>query len=173
MAEAYQPLYLKYRPQSLADLVGQSSVAQSLKNAIEHNRIAHAYLFTGPRGCGKTSSARILAKSINCDLGKTATPCLKCTSCDEVRIGNSPSVIEIDAASNNSVDDARLLIERAPLVAQNGKNKLYIIDECHMLTTGAFNALLKTIEEPPPHVIFILATTEEHKVPHTIMSRCQ
>jgi DNA polymerase-3 subunit gamma/tau len=173
LAEAYQPLYLKYRPQSLADLVGQSSVAQSLKNAIEHNRIAHAYLFTGPRGCGKTSSARILAKSINCDLGKTATPCLKCTSCDEVRIGNSPSVIEIDAASNNSVDDARLLIERAPLVAQNGKNKLYIIDECHMLTTGAFNALLKTIEEPPAHVIFILATTEEHKVPHTIMSRCQ
>lgn len=173
MLEPYQPLYLKYRPQSLADLVGQSSVAQSLKNAIEHDRISHAYLFTGPRGCGKTSSARILAKSINCDQGMTATPCLKCTSCDEVRIGNSPSVIEIDAASNNSVDDARLLIERAPLVAQNGKHKLYIIDECHMLTTGAFNALLKTIEEPPPHVIFILATTEEHKVPHTIMSRCQ
>src|SRR5271156_5196510 len=130
--ENYQPLFLKYRPQSLSDLIGQEYVVRTLKNAIEHDRICHAYLFTGPRGCGKTSSARILAKSINCDLGMTAAPCLQCISCNEVRIGNSPSVIEIDAASNNSVDDARLLIERAPLVAQNGKHKLYIIDECHM-----------------------------------------
>ena len=169
----YQPLYLKYRPQSLADLVGQSSVAQTLTNAIQHDRISHAYLFTGPRGTGKTSSARILAKSLNCEKGPTATPCLTCSSCIEVKNGNSPSVFEIDAASNNSVDDARAIIERAPLVAQGGRYKLYIIDECHMLTKEAFNALLKTIEEPPPMVIFILATTEEHKVPQTIHSRCQ
>ncbi|CAN5453779.1 hypothetical protein BH10CYA1_BH10CYA1_26880 [soil metagenome] len=173
MVQTYQPLYLKYRPQSLADLVGQKSVAQTLTNAIEHNRISHAYLFTGPRGTGKTSSARILAKSLNCQAGPTAAPCLVCSSCLEVKAGNSPSVFELDAASNNSVDDARSLIERAPLVAQGGRYKLYIIDECHMLTKEAFNALLKTIEEPPPMVVFILATTEEHKVPPTIISRCQ
>lgn len=173
MVQTYQPLYLKYRPQSLADLVGQKSVAQTLTNAIEHNRISHAYLFTGPRGTGKTSSARILAKSLNCEAGPTAAPCLVCSSCLEIKAGNSPSVFELDAASNNSVDDARSLIERAPLVAQGGRYKLYIIDECHMLTKEAFNALLKTIEEPPPMVVFILATTEEHKVPPTIISRCQ
>ena len=173
MVHTYQPLYLKYRPQSLADLVGQKSVDQTLTNAIEHDRISHAYLFTGPRGTGKTSSARILAKSLNCETGPTASPCLVCASCLEVKAGNSPSVFEIDAASNNSVDDARSLIERAPLVAQGGRYKLYIIDECHMLTKEAFNALLKTIEEPPPMVVFILATTEEHKVPPTIISRCQ
>ncbi len=173
MVQTYQPLYLKYRPQSLADLVGQKSVAQTLTNAIEHNRISHAYLFTGPRGTGKTSSARILAKSLNCEAGPTAAPCLVCSSCIEIKAGNSPSVFELDAASNNSVDDARSLIERAPLVAQGGRYKLYIIDECHMLTKEAFNALLKTIEEPPPMVVFILATTEEHKVPPTIISRCQ
>ncbi|MBS1952728.1 MAG: DNA polymerase III subunit gamma/tau [Cyanobacteria bacterium SZAS-4] len=173
MVQTYQPLYLKYRPQSLADLVGQKSVAQTLTNAIEHNRISHAYLFTGPRGTGKTSSARILAKSLNCEAGPTAAPCLVCASCLEIKAGNSPSVFELDAASNNSVDDARSLIERAPLVAQGGRYKLYIIDECHMLTKEAFNALLKTIEEPPPMVVFILATTEEHKVPPTIISRCQ
>ncbi|MBI2812447.1 MAG: DNA polymerase III subunit gamma/tau, partial [Candidatus Melainabacteria bacterium] len=173
MVQTYQPLYLKYRPQSLADLVGQKSVAQTLSNAIEHNRISHAYLFTGPRGTGKTSSARILAKSLNCEAGPTPTPCLVCSSCIEIKAGNSPSVFELDAASNNSVDDARSLIERAPLVAQGGRYKLYIIDECHMLTKEAFNALLKTIEEPPPMVVFILATTEEHKVPPTIISRCQ
>ncbi|HEY9713363.1 MAG TPA: DNA polymerase III subunit gamma/tau, partial [Chroococcales cyanobacterium] len=169
----YQPLYLKYRPQSLGDLVGQSSVARTLTNAIQNNRISHAYLFTGPRGTGKTSSARILAKSLNCQSGPTDTPCQTCDSCLEIKNGISPSVIEIDAASNNSVDDARQLIERAPLVAQGGRFKLYIIDECHMLTKEAFNALLKTIEEPPPMVVFILATTEEHKVPATIVSRCQ
>ncbi|MCC6980174.1 MAG: DNA polymerase III subunit gamma/tau [Candidatus Melainabacteria bacterium] len=173
MANTYEPLYLKYRPQSLGDLVGQKSVVNTLTNAIEHKRVAHAYLFTGPRGCGKTSSARIMAKSLNCQQGPTAKPCLECTSCLEVKLVNSPSVIEIDAASHNSVDDARLLIERAPLVTVGGNYKIYIIDECHMLTKEAFNALLKTIEEPPPNVIFILATTEEHKVPPTIISRCQ
>lgn len=169
----YLPLYLKHRPQTLGDLVGQKSVVKTLTNAIENERIAHAYLFTGPRGTGKTSSARILAKSINCENGPTVTPCLTCASCVAIKESSSPSVFEIDAASNNSVDDARMLIERAPLVAQGGRNKLYIVDECHMLTKEAFNALLKTIEEPPPGVIFILATTEEHKVPPTILSRCQ
>jgi DNA polymerase III subunit gamma/tau len=173
LLEKYTPLYLKYRPQSLAELVGQHSVAQTLINAIEHDRICHAYLFTGPRGTGKTSSARILAKSLNCEKGPTVTPCQACAACLEIKEGNSPAVFELDAASNNSVDDARALIERAPLVAQGGRHKLYIIDECHMLTKEAFNALLKTIEEPPPGVIFVLATTEEHKVPPTIVSRCQ
>jgi DNA polymerase III subunit gamma/tau len=173
LLEKYTPLYLKYRPQSLAELVGQHSVAQTLINAIEHDRICHAYLFTGPRGTGKTSSARILAKSLNCEKGPTVTPCQICSQCIEIKEGNSPAVFELDAASNNSVDDARALIERAPLVAQGGRHKLYIIDECHMLTKEAFNALLKTIEEPPPGVIFVLATTEEHKVPPTIVSRCQ
>ncbi len=171
--KSYNPLYLKHRPQTLQDLVGQTTVVKTLTNAIDNDRIAHAYLFTGPRGCGKTSSARILAKSLNCESRPTATPCLTCTNCVEITAGNSPAVFEIDAASNNSVDDARVLIERAPLVAQGGRFKLYIIDECHMLTKEAFNALLKTIEEPPPNVIFILATTEEHKVPPTILSRCQ
>ncbi|MGD9684345.1 MAG: AAA family ATPase, partial [Candidatus Obscuribacterales bacterium] len=145
----YQPLYLKYRPQTLGELVGQSSVVKTLTNALTNDRIAHAYLFTGPRGTGKTSSARILAKSINCDQGLTVTPCLTCPSCHSIAESSSTSVFEIDAASNNSVDDARSLIERAPLATQDGKNKLYIIDECHMLTKEAFNALLKTIEEPP------------------------
>lgn len=170
---AYEPLYLKWRPQRLADLVGQEAVQQTLKNAIVNDRLSHAYLFTGPRGTGKTSSARILAKSINCEQGSTVDPCLKCASCMEIAHGTSPAVFELDAASNNSVDDARQLIERAPLVAVSGRYKLYIIDECHMLTKEAFNALLKTIEEPPDRVIFILATTEEHKVPPTIISRCQ
>jgi DNA polymerase-3 subunit gamma/tau len=173
LLEPYQPLYLKHRPQTLGQLVGQRTVVKTLTNAIDNDRLAHAYLFTGPRGCGKTSSARILAKSLNCEQGPTATPCMQCTMCEEIKKGISPAVMEIDAASNNSVDDARVLIERAPLVAQGGRFKLYIIDECHMLTKEAFNALLKTIEEPPPRVIFILATTEEHKVPPTIISRCQ
>jgi DNA polymerase-3 subunit gamma/tau len=169
----YQPLFLKYRPQALSDLIGQEYVVRTLSNAVLHDRIFHAYLFTGPRGTGKTSSARILAKSLNCAQGPTVAPCQTCTSCEEIKQGISAAVLEIDAASNNSVDDARLLIERAPLVAQGGRYKIYIIDECHMLTKEAFNALLKTIEEPPPNVVFILATTEEQKVPPTITSRCQ
>jgi len=173
MLSQYQPLFLKYRPQAIAELVGQPQVAITLANAIKYKRISHAYLFTGPRGTGKTSAARIFAKSLNCEHGPTADPCQKCTSCLEIKQGISPSVFEIDAASNNSVDDARLLIERAPLSACGGRFKLYIIDECHMLTKEAFNALLKTIEEPPANVIFILATTEEHKVLPTIVSRCQ
>ncbi len=173
MLEQYQPLFLKYRPQAISELVGQSSVSSTLANAIKYQRISHAYLFTGPRGTGKTSTARIFAKSLNCELGPNIEPCQRCTSCIEIKQGISPSVFEIDAASNNSVDDARLLIERAPLSAAGGRFKLYIIDECHMLTKEAFNALLKTIEEPPPNVIFILATTEEHKVLPTIVSRCQ
>jgi len=173
MVNKYQPLFLKYRPQSIGEVVGQNQVTTTLTNAIKYSRISHAYLFTGPRGTGKTSSARILAKSLNCEKGPTAEPCQVCTSCLEIKQGISPSVFEIDAASNNSVDDARLLIERAPLSACGGRFKLYIIDECHMLTKEAFNALLKTIEEPPANVIFVLATTEEHKVPPTIVSRCQ
>lgn len=169
----YKPLYLKYRPQALDQLVGQASATRTLTNAIENNRLSHAYLFTGPRGTGKTSSARILAKSLNCEKGPTATPCQTCTQCIEIKEGVSPAVFELDAASNNSVDDARTLIERAPLVAVGGRFKLYIIDECHMLTKEAFNALLKTLEEPPSNVVFVLATTEEHKVPQTIVSRCQ
>ncbi len=169
----YEPLYLKYRPQALGELVGQPAVVRALTNAVTSDRLSHAYLFTGPRGTGKTSTARILAKSVNCQGGPTAEPCLKCASCVEIRECSSLDVIEIDAASNNSVDDARTLIERAPLVAVGGGHKFYIIDECHMLTREAFNALLKTIEEPPARVIFVLATTEEHKVPQTIVSRCQ
>src|SRR5271170_4112418 len=169
----HQPLYLKHRPQSLGELVGQSTVARTLSNAIVNEKISHAYLFTGPRGTGKTSSARILAKSLRCERGPSAEPCQQCTQCIEITNCNSPCVFEIDAASNNSVDDARILIERAPLAPTSGRFKIYIIDECHMLTKEAFNALLKTIEEPPNNVIFILATTEEHKVPPTIVSRCQ
>jgi DNA polymerase-3 subunit gamma/tau len=171
----HEPLYLKYRPQSLAQLVGQDAVTRTLTNAIAHDRLSHAYLFTGPRGTGKTSSARILAKSLNCKTAgrPTAEPCQTCSCCVEITQGNSPAVFEIDAASNNSVDDARTLIERAPLKAVGGEFKVYIIDECHMLTKEAFNALLKTIEQPPPGVVFILATTEEHKVLPTIVSRCQ
>jgi DNA polymerase III subunit gamma/tau len=171
----HEPLYLKHRPQALDQLVGQESVRRTLTNAINFDRISHAYLFTGPRGTGKTSSARILAKSLNCKAGDkaTATPCQECISCMEIKTGNSTAVFEIDAASNNSVEDARVLIERAPLVAPGGRYKIYIIDECHMLSKEAFNALLKTIEDPPPNVVFILATTEEHKVIPTIVSRCQ
>ncbi len=169
----YLPLYLKYRPQKLSELVGQSFISQTLTNAINNNRLSHAYLFTGPRGTGKTSTARILAKSVNCKNGPTENPCNECSRCIDIKSGTSTAVIELDAASNNSVDDARLLIEKAPLSVMGGNVKFYIIDECHMLSKEAFNALLKTIEEPPPSVIFVLATTEEQKVPQTILSRCQ
>lgn len=170
---AYLPLYRKYRPQSLPALVGQGNIVQTLTNAIHLNRIAHAYLFTGPRGTGKTSSARILAKSLNCEQGPTIHPCQVCDSCLNITAGNDLDVIEFDAASNGSVEDARDLIESCQFAPMAGRFKIYIIDEIHMLSTQAFNALLKTLEEPPERVIFIFATTEAHKVLPTIVSRCQ
>jgi DNA polymerase-3 subunit gamma/tau len=173
LQESHLPLYRKYRPQSLPELVGQQAVAQTLSNAIALNRIAHAYLFTGPRGTGKTSSARILAKSLNCLQGPTSTPCQVCDSCVNITAGNDLDVIEFDAASNGGVEDARHLIESCQFAPLAGRYKIYIIDEIHMLSSQAFNALLKTLEEPPDRVIFIFATTEAHKVLPTIVSRCQ
>ncbi len=164
---------LAWRPQTFDDLVGQDVVSQTLKNAITSGRIHHAYLFAGLRGSGKTSCARILAKAINCTKGPTGTPCQECPSCIEIRDGNSMDVVEIDAASNNSVDNIRELRELVRYNANRDRYKIYIIDEIHMLSTSAFNALLKTLEEPPPNVLFILATTEFHKIPATILSRTQ
>lgn len=173
MNEKYIPLYRKYRPQILEDVVGQEHVKKALSNAIELNKISHAYLFTGPRGTGKTSTARILAKSLNCVNGPTVKPCGKCASCVDIANSTPIDVIEIDAASNRSVNDAQNILEKIQYAPVNGKYKIYIIDEVHMLTVQAFNALLKTLEEPPENVVFILATTEVHKVLDTIKSRCQ
>jgi len=173
MNEKYVPLYRKYRPQTLEELVGQEHIKNALKNAIKLNKIAHAYLFTGPRGTGKTSSARILAKSLNCKNGPTIKPCGKCESCTDIINSTPVDVIEIDAASNRKVEDAQNILEKIQYVPVNGKYKIYIIDEVHMLSNTAFNALLKTLEEPPENVIFILATTEPQKVLDTIKSRCQ
>ena len=170
---AYEVTATRRRPQDFDSLVGQEFVAATLKNAIERGNIAHAYLFSGPRGCGKTSSARILAKALNCLEGPTATPCGKCTNCQEITRGASLDVIEIDGASNTSVNDIRQIKDEVLFPPNSCRYKIYIIDEVHMLSTSAFNALLKTIEEPPPYVIFIFATTELHKVPATIKSRCQ
>src|SRR4051812_15351949 len=169
----YQVFARKYRPQTFDDLVGQSHVAQTLKNAVAQNRLAHAYLFVGPRGVGKTSTARILAKALNCEKGPTVTPCGVCDNCKEIAAGNSLDVIEIDGASNNSVEDVRDLRDKVRYAPAKGKYKIYLIDEVHMLSSAAFNALLKTLEEPPPHVKFIFATTEPQKVLPTIVSRCQ
>ncbi len=174
----YQPLFLKYRPQRLEDILGQNSVKDTLINAIKNSKIVHAYLLTGPRGSGKTSTARILAKSLNClqpldGLSPTVSPCGTCQSCLGIINSSSTDVVEIDAASHGGVDDARRLIEKVNLASIAGKYRIYIIDEVHMLTKEAFNALLKTIEEPPANVVFILATTEVDKVPKTIASRCQ
>lgn len=173
MKESYLPLYRKYRPQKLDDIVGQAHIKTALANAIKLDKISHAYLFTGPRGTGKTSTARILAKSLNCVNGPTVTPCGECESCKAVTNSVPIDVIEIDAASNRSVEDAHNILEKVQYAPVQGKYKIYIIDEVHMLTTQAFNALLKTLEEPPKNVIFILATTESHKVLDTIKSRCQ
>lgn len=169
---AYQALYRKYRPSNFDEVVGQQPIIQTLKNAIIQNRIAHAYLFCGPRGTGKTSIAKIFAKMLNCE-DEFNKPCGKCTNCKMVQNGSHPDIIEIDAASNNGVDEVRNLIDKVKYAPMQGKYKVYIIDEVHMMTTGAFNALLKTIEEPPAHVVFILATTEPNKVIPTIISRCQ
>ena len=170
---AYEVTATRRRPQRFDDLVGQEFVAATLKNAIQSGKIAHAYLFSGPRGCGKTSSARILAKALNCHNGPSATPCEECTACKEITKGSSLDVIEIDGASNTSVNDIRQIKDEVLFPPNSSKYKIYIIDEVHMLSTSAFNALLKTIEEPPEYVIFIFATTELHKVPATIKSRCQ
>lgn len=173
MNEKYIPLYRKYRPKNLQEVVGQEHVKTALANAINLNKISHAYLFTGPRGTGKTSIARILAKSLNCQQGPTLTPCEVCPSCVDIKNSTPMDVIEIDAASNRKVEDAQNILEKIQYVPVNGKYKIYIIDEVHMLTNHAFNALLKTLEEPPENVIFILATTEPQKVLETITSRCQ
>ncbi len=173
METKYVPLYRKYRPQTFHDLIGQENIVHALSNAIELNRIAHAYLLCGPRGTGKTSSARILAKSLNCKEGPTLTPCGKCPACLDIMNSIPVDVIEIDAASNRSVEDTQAILEKIQYVPVNGRYKIYIIDEVHMLSNHAFNALLKTLEEPPENVIFILATTEPHKVLETIISRCQ
>ncbi len=170
---SYQVFARKYRPQTFDDLVGQEHVTRTLKNAVEQNRLAHAYLFVGPRGIGKTSLARILAKALNCIHGPTITPCGLCDSCKEITGGNSLDVLEIDGASNNGVEQVRELRDNVRYAPSKGKYKIYIIDEVHMLTAQAFNALLKTLEEPPEHVKFIFATTEPQKVLPTILSRCQ
>ncbi|MBL7081386.1 MAG: DNA polymerase III subunit gamma/tau [Candidatus Omnitrophica bacterium] len=169
----YQVFALKWRPQTFDQIIGQEHIATVLKNSILRNRVAHAYLFAGPRGVGKTSTARILAKSLNCERGSTVEPCQRCTSCQEITQSRSFDVIEIDGASNRGIDEIRTLREGVKFSPILGHFKIYIIDEVHMLTTEAFNALLKTLEEPPPNVLFIFATTQADKVPATILSRCQ
>ncbi|CAN5693830.1 DNA polymerase III subunit gamma/tau [soil metagenome] len=170
---AYLSLYRKYRPQTFDEIVGQEAVSRTLANAISEDRVAHAYLFTGPRGTGKTSTARILAKALNCAKGPTPSPCGVCDSCLGIADGSSMDVIEMDAASHSKVDETRDILAGVPLATAGGRRKIYVIDEVHMLSTPSFNALLKTLEEPPSHVLFVLATTEAHKVMSTIVSRTQ
>jgi len=169
----YRVLYRKYRPRLFADVIGQPQVTETLRNELTSDRIAHAYLFTGSRGTGKTTCSKILAKAVNCLSPVNGDPCGECKVCRGIDDGSILDVVEIDAASNNGVDDIRMLREEADFTPAAAKYRVYIIDEVHMLSIGAFNALLKTLEEPPPHVIFILATTEVHKLPATILSRCQ
>jgi DNA polymerase-3 subunit gamma/tau len=170
---SYLVLARKWRPQSFEDIAGQGHITRTLQNAIRSQRIAHAYLFTGVRGVGKTTAARILAKALNCEKGPTPTPCNQCSQCDEISRGNSIDVLEIDGASNRGIDEVRQIIENVRYQPAQGRFKIYIIDEVHQVTKDAFNALLKTLEEPPPSVKFILATTEPHRLPETILSRCQ
>jgi DNA polymerase-3 subunit gamma/tau len=177
MAESTAPVYevtaTKRRPKTFDELAGQEFVVSTLKNSLQNGKIAHAYLFSGPRGCGKTSAARILARSLNCEQGLEKGPCGVCDNCTAISAGASMDVIEIDGASNTSVNDVRQIKDEVLFPPQTGRYKVYIIDEVHMLSNSAFNALLKTIEEPPPYIVFIFATTELHKVPATIKSRCQ
>ncbi len=169
---AYKALYRTYRPQTFEEVAGQQHIVKTLKNALATGKIAHAYLFAGPRGTGKTTMAKLFAKALNCEHG-VGCQCNECKNCVAITEGNHPDVLELDAASNNGVDEIRELIDKVKYGTILGKYKVYIIDEVHMLSTGAFNALLKTLEEPPEHVIFILATTEPHKILPTILSRCQ
>ncbi|MEK7833546.1 MAG: DNA polymerase III subunit gamma/tau, partial [Acidobacteriota bacterium] len=171
---SYQVIARKYRPQTFTDLAGQEHITRTLSRALDQQRLHHAYLFSGVRGTGKTTSARILAKGLNCHKGATSQPCLQCPSCLEIAAGNSLDVLEIDAASNTGVDNVRdVIINNIAMAPARDRYKVFVIDEVHMLSNNAFNALLKTLEEPPSHVIFIMATTELHKVPDTILSRCQ
>ncbi|RPJ62815.1 MAG: DNA polymerase III subunit gamma/tau, partial [Acidobacteria bacterium] len=169
----YLVLARKYRPQQFGEMSGQQHVVRTLSNALRTGQLAHAFLFTGPRGVGKTTTARLVAKALNCEKGPTAEPCGACTPCVEIAEGRAVDVVEIDAASNNGVDNVRDIVEAVKYRPARDRYKVFVVDEVHMLSTGAFNALLKTLEEPPEHVKFVLATTDVHKVPETILSRCQ
>ncbi len=172
-ASAYRVLARKYRPQNFSELIGQEALVRTLTNAINMGRLAHAWMLTGIRGIGKTTTARIIAKALNCEQGPTAEPCGKCSACVSIRDGRNVDVLEIDAASNTGVDNIREIIDSARYAPTSARFKVYIIDEVHMLSKSAFNALLKTLEEPPSHVKFVLATTEVRKIPITVLSRCQ
>ncbi|MGB5763827.1 MAG: DNA polymerase III subunit gamma/tau, partial [Sedimenticolaceae bacterium] len=169
---SYQVLARKWRPRNFAEMVGQEHVVRALSNALDNNRLHHAYLFTGTRGVGKTTLARILSKSLNCETGISSTPCGECSVCREIDEGRFVDLLEVDAASKTGVDDTRELLDNVPYAPVRGRYKVYLIDEVHMFSGHSFNALLKTLEEPPPHVKFLLATTDPQKVPVTVLSRC-